>query len=326
MQPVRPKALRQGDTISVVAPAGPVVRERIERAFERLRSRGYHIKTHGDVFRSRGYLAGDDKTRAAELMAAFADPESTAVWCARGGCGVVRILDRLDYDLIRHHPKLLVGFSDITALHLALQNRTGLVTFHGPNLQDGFGADEEMSATTEAALWRAIAPQQQTSTALPPSYTYAESGTRDVSLRTVMPGVARGRLTGGNLAVLSGLEGTPFEIDTVGRILFLEDVNESGYRVDRYLAQLALAGKLTEIAGVVLGSFSCDEDADVGDEAALTEPLYEYLGELGVPVLAGLPAGHQRENWCLPINALVEVDADARRVTMLERPVCLANQ
>ena len=320
MQPVKPKALRRGDAISVVAPAGPVVRERIEKAFDYLRSLGYRIKTHGDVFRSRGYLAGDDSTRAEELMAAFADPESTAVWCARGGYGVARILDRLDYDVVQRHPKVFIGFSDITALHLALQNRTGLVTFHGPNLQDGFGAAEDMSSTTEAALWRMISLDEQNSTG-EQHCTYAETGVADVTLRTIAPGIANGRLTGGNLSVLAGLVGTPYEVDTAGRILFLEDVNEPIYRVDRYLAQLALAGKLQAAAGIVLGGFTFDEGAASGGEAAMTELLDEYFGKLNVPVLAGLPAGHQRENWVLPINALVEVNADARRVSVIETPV-----
>jgi muramoyltetrapeptide carboxypeptidase len=311
-EPLKPNALRRGDVISVIAPAGPVVRKRIEKAFAELRSRGYRIKTHGDVFRASGYLAGDDETRAAELMAAFTDPESKAVWCARGGYGVARILDRIDFDLIRRHPKVFVGFSDITALHLALQNHTGMVTFHGPNLQDGFGADDGISKTTEDALWRAI-------TAASHDSTFAESGVSDVTLRTVVPGVAQGRLTGGNLAVLAGLMGTPFEIETAGRILFLEDINEESYRVDRYLAQLSLAGKLQAAAGVVLGNFSMEDASDLSAESALAEPLDEYLGKLGIPVLAGLPAGHQRENWCLPINGLIEVDADARRVRLLEQ-------
>src|SRR3972149_28415 len=208
MQLVKPKALRHGDAISVIAPAGPVVRERIEKAFERLRSLGYRVKTHGDVFRACGYLAGDDSTRAAELMAAFADPESTAVWCARGGYGVARILDRLDYDIVKRHPKVFVGFSDVTALHLAIQNRTGLVTFHGPNLQDGFGAAEGMSSTTEAALWRMIALEQQNSTAKQ-HCTYAETGVADVALRTIAPGIASGRAQGGHLSVLAGFVGAP---------------------------------------------------------------------------------------------------------------------
>lgn len=320
MQIVRPKALRRGDTISVIAPAGPVVRERIEKAFAYLQSLGYRIKTHGDVFRKSGYLAGDDSTRAGELLAAFSDPESTAVWCARGGYGVARMLSRLDFDLIARHPKVFVGFSDITGLHLAFQNRTGLVTFHGPNLQDGFGAAEPMSSTTEAALWRAISPTREQATGMQ-LYTYAESGAGGVALRTIRPGVANGRLTGGNLSVLAGLIGTPYEVETEGRILFLEDVNEEVYRVDRFLAQLSLAGKLKSAAGILLGGFTFDESKDPNAETEMAAMMDEYLRGLEVPVLAGLPAGHQRENWALPIGGLVEVNADARRVSVIEHPV-----
>lgn len=319
MEPIKPRPLRPGDTISVVAPAGPVKRERIEKAFALLELRGYRIKTHGDVFRARGYLAGDDDTRAGELLAAFADPESTAVWCARGGYGVGRILERLDYEHIRRHPKVFVGFSDITLLHLALQNRTGLVTYHGPNLQDGFGAAEPMSPTTEAALWRAIGGAEQ------PTYTYAETGTDGIALRTIAPGAARGRLTGGNLSVLAGIMGSRYEIETAGRILLLEDVDEPVYRVDRYFAQLALAGKLQAVAGVMLGGFTYDQPPEAGTDTALAELMSDYFGRLGVPVLAGLPAGHQRENWALPLNTLVELDADAGRVRVVESPVATAD-
>lgn len=320
MQITRPKALRRGDTISVIAPAGPVVRERIEKAFEFLRARGYRIKTHGEVFRKTGYLAGDDSTRAGELMAAFADPESTAVWCARGGYGVSRILSRLDYDLIARHPKVFVGFSDITGLHLAFQNLTGLVTFHGPNLQDGFGAAEPMSPTTEAALWKSIAADGEHTTGMQLS-TYAEDAVAGVSIQALVPGIANGRLTGGNLSVLAGLVGTPYDVDTEGRILFLEDVNEPVYRVDRYLSQLALAGKLKAAAGILLGSFNFDEADPNETPEKMNALLAEYFGPLEVPVLTGLPAGHQRENWALPIGGLVEVNANARRVTLVESPV-----
>src|SRR3954470_15691686 len=153
---IKPRALRRGDAISVVAPAGPVNRERMELALARVKERGFTIKTYGDLYRSSGYLAGDDATRAAELMAAFADPETNAVWCARGGYGVARILDRLDFDVIRQNPKVFIGFSDITLLHTAIHQRTGLITFHGPNLQDGFGKPEEMPPPSEAALWRNV--------------------------------------------------------------------------------------------------------------------------------------------------------------------------
>ena len=318
MNPIKARVLRRGDTISVIAPAGPVDRGRVERALDRLRALGYRLKTHGDIFRARGYLAGDDETRALEIMDAFADPESTAVWCARGGYGIVRLLERLDYDVIRCHPKVFVGFSDITALHLAIQNRTGLVTFHGPNLQDGFGAADGMSATTEAALWRAISADAPS---VGQGDTLAESGVGGVTLRALSPGVASGRITGGNLSVLCGLVGTPFEIETAGRILFLEDVNEPLYRIDRYLAQLALAGKLREAAGILLGGFTFDQQSPAESDAALLDLFQEYFGGLSVPAVAGFPAGHQRENWAWPMNAMVDVNADAGRVRMLERPV-----
>src|SRR3954471_10699658 len=157
MDPIKPKPLKRGDTIAVVAPAGPVNRERMERALARVHERGFRTKTYGDIYRSRGYLAGDDATRADELMASFADPETSAVWCARGGYGVVRLLERIDFEAIRRHPKVFIGFSDITVLHIAIQQRTGLITFHGPNLQDGFGTPDDMPAANEAALWQAVA-------------------------------------------------------------------------------------------------------------------------------------------------------------------------
>src|SRR5690606_13687922 len=131
--------------------------DRIERAFERLHARGFRTRLYGDIYRRTGYLGGADTDRATELAAAFADPDTTVVWCARGGYGTTRMLDKLDFEAIRRHPKVFVGVSDITAIHLAIQKHTGLVTFHGPNLQDGFGMPEDMAPSAETALWRAIA-------------------------------------------------------------------------------------------------------------------------------------------------------------------------
>jgi muramoyltetrapeptide carboxypeptidase len=330
MNLLKPQPLRPGDTIGVVVPAGPVNRERIERALERVTSRGYRVKTYGDLYRATGYLAGDDATRAAELLAAFADPETTAVWCARGGYGVVRLLERLDFDLIRRHPKVFIGFSDITALHLAIQQRAGLVTFHGPNLQDGFGKPDDMPAATEAALWNIISAQDQlehsiaaTPTGRRPSApsNYHVAGINGVALTVIASGAAVGPLTGGNLAVLCGLMGTPYEIETAGRILFLEDVSERLYRIDRYLAQLTLAGKLQAAAGVLLGSFSYDDDEPAEPPEDVARLLDDYLGRLNVPVLAGFPAGHARWNLTLPIGAAVRLDADAGNVSLVESPV-----
>ncbi len=318
MNILKPKALQRGDTIGIVAPAGPVKRERIELAIDRLRQLGFRTKTYADIWRSRAYLAGDDATRAQEFMDAFADPETTAVWCARGGYGVVRILPRIDFEVVRNNPKVFVGFSDITALHLTMQNRTGLVTFHGPNLQDGFGAPEDMTPTTQAALWRAVLGDEQTSAQQ--GYAFDLSGHYAVDLKASSTGVATGQLTGGNFSVLCGLMGTPYEIETSGRILFLEDVDEPPYRVDRFLSQLSLAGKLQSSAGILLGRFSFDDNPPP-DAPSLLEALFqEYLAPLGIPVLAGFPAGHIKENWTLPMNALVELNADVGSVTVKENP------
>src|SRR3954452_19557827 len=200
---IKPRALRRGDAISVVAPAGPVNRERMELALARVKERGFTTKTYGDLYRSTGYLAGDDATRAAELMAAFADRETSAVWCARGGYGVARILERLDFDVIRQNPKVFIGFSDITLLHTAIQQRTGLITFHGPNLQDGFGKPEDILADNEAALWAQLRADAQESANVP--YKWNTSCVADAPSRAIHGGSATARLTGGNLAVISGM-------------------------------------------------------------------------------------------------------------------------
>jgi muramoyltetrapeptide carboxypeptidase len=318
---IKPPALKMGDTIGIVVPAGPVNRERIDRAIARIEARGFRTKTYGDIYRANGYLAGDDATRGGEFMPAFADPETSAVWCARGGYGVMRFFDRIDFDAVRRNPKIFVGFSDITALHLAIHQRTGLVTFHGPNLQDGFGKPEEPPAENETVLWSLLSPHtEQPSELAYSAQSLRESGS---SLRAIRGGTATARLTGGNLAVISGLMGTPYEIETTGRILFLEDVSERVYRLDRYLSQLRLAGKLENLAGVLLGTFTPDEGDDADYQREIARLCDEFFSPLGVPVLAGFPAGHGQYNLVLPIGAQIELDADAAQVTLLEN--CVAS-
>src|SRR3954452_7710993 len=182
---IKAKGLRRGDAISVIAPSGPVNRERMGRALARIEERGFRIKMHGDIFRSRGYLAGDDAKRADELMAAFSDQETTAVWCARGGYGVARILNLVDFDLIRRNPKVFIGFSDITLLHVAIQQRTGLLTFHGPNLQDGFGKPEDMPPANEASLWPAVMGTAEHSRMTESGYALELSEIQDIALRSI---------------------------------------------------------------------------------------------------------------------------------------------
>lgn len=324
MKPIFARALESGDAIALVAPAGVPDRTRIELAISRLKERGFRVKLYGDVYRRRGYLAGDDATRAAELMAAFADPEVAAVFPARGGTGVTRILDLLDYGVIRKQPKILTGFSDITALHLAVQRQTGLVTFHSPHPMDGLGMPEGLSDLSARTFWRAV---------LAESYAGSGQSCWDVlladserqHLSTLCSGVAQGRLVGGNLALVCSVLGTPYEIDTASNILLLEDVGEQPYRIDRLLSQLRLAGKLDVLNGVVLGQFTdCVAEPDK-PSLTVDEIFADYFSDLGIPVLQNFPTGHTPDNVTLPLGVMVELDAGNKRLTILENPVRLGN-
>ncbi len=318
MQPIYPKALHKSDTIALVAPASPVKRRRIELAVERLEALGFKIKLYGDLYRQHGYLAGDDAARADELMAAFADPDVAAVFPARGGTGVTRLLDLLDYNVIRRHPKIVVGFSDVTALHLALQSQTGLVTFHGPHPMDGIGMPDGLSELTARTYWQALLADEYASDT---GYEVPLTDQERETIVTMFPGKATGRLVGGNLALVVALMGTPYEIETNENILLLEDVNEQPYRIDRCLSQLKLAGKLDTLAGVLLGQFTKCEAPPDASSLTLEDIFRGYFGELGIPVLQNFPTGHCRDNATLPLNVDVELDADERTVKVLENPV-----
>lgn len=325
---VFPPALKPGDTIQFVAPAGPLIQEHIDMARGRLEAQGFQVRVPETLFRKQGYLAGTDAERAAELMSAFTDPLVKAIFPGTGGYGTTRILDRLDYDVIRAHPKILIGFSDITGLHLAIHQQTGLVTFHSPNPQWGLGSDEDLHPLAKRWFWRALLAKEYTSQQAP-GYTLRieTDGTEQVTAPvTIAPGRARGRLTGGNLSVLHALMGTPYEIETAGRILFMEEIGEAPYRVDRMLSTLRLAGKLDDLAGVVLGAFTRRESEDTsGEETTIDEVLREYFAGLGVPVLGNFPVGHQRANVTLPVGVLAELDADGLSLRLLENPVRISD-
>ncbi len=322
MQPIFPRALEAGDTIALVAPAGVLDRTRVERAIGRLEERGFCVKTYRDIFSTHGYLAGEDDARVEELMQAFADPEVSAVFPARGGSGVTRILDQLDYKLICRHPKILTGFSDITALHSAVHSQTGLVTFHSPNAMDGVGRPDGMTELTAKTYWRALLAESYVG-AGPSGYVVEIPETRRKEMATFAPGVARGRLVGGNLSLVCSVLGTPYEIEANGNILLLEDVGERPYRIDRFLSQLRMAGKLEVLDGVLLGQFTDCQPEEDGASLSLEQIFTDYFGELGIPVLQNFPTGHSPDNVTLPLGAEIELDSAARRVTILENPVCL---
>jgi muramoyltetrapeptide carboxypeptidase len=258
-------------------------------------------------------------------MAAFADPDVQAVFPARGGYGITRLLDRLDYEQIRRQPKIVTGFSDITALHLALQRHCGLVTFHSPNPMDGLGAEAGLGSLAEQTFWRALRADRYLDSAgqrQPAGYELIGPAVRD-ALETVRPGQAEGPITGGNLALIAATLGTRYEIDTAGRLLFLEDIGERPYRIDRYLSQLRLAGKLRAVAGIVLGHFTDCLPAEGEASLSLEEVLADYLDPLGIPVIRNFPAGHEVPNVTLPLGVLARLDADRSSLELLEDPVAL---
>ncbi len=325
LSPIFAPALKPGDKIAFVAPAGTLDRTRMELVRSRLEERGFEVSVPDDLYRRRGYLAGDDDVRVRELMAAFEDPDVRAIFPGTGGYGATRILDRIDYDVIRRNPKILVGFSDITALHLAIQAKTGLVSFHSPNPMWGLGSPDNLHPFSARYFWRALLQEQYAppEDEAPPVGYVLEIPADVAPVEVMSPGVGRGRLTGGNLSLVAALIGTPYEIDTDGRVLLLEDVGERPYRIDRCLCQLRLAGKLDNLAGVILGQFSDCDPKDAEESLSLDQVLLDYFAPLGVPVIRNFPVGHARHNATLPIGALVEVDADSGRVSVLENPVQL---
>ncbi len=297
-------ALKPGARIAIVAPASAALNA-ADDAAEWLLARGYDPQVM-PASRSRldapyDYLAGADADRLADLHAAFASPEIGAVWCLQGGFGSWRLLDQLDFDLLRRHPKPFIGYSDITALHLAMQRHAGFVTFHGPMLaQDLLAGKRE---PTESHLLSMITGQLgQGAWIMPPPYATATE---------LISGTATGRLIGGNLALIGALMGSDSEIDTRGAILFIEDVNEALPRIDRLLNQLAAAGKFDELKGVLVGNFARILGVS-GDDAQAQGLLYplilDQFRSRGIPVLAGWPSGHGDPNLTLPLGAQVTLD------------------
>ncbi len=313
-----PQQIEPGDTIMFVAPAGDLDPNRMARAKQRLEERGYHIKQRDDLFAEEGYLAGTDERRCEELMQAFADPNVDAVFPGTGGYGTMRILDALDYDVIRANPKLLIGFSDITALHIAINRHAGLVTLHSPVPMYGLGSKDYMQPFTEKYLFRAVEKQDDHLT----SYTIETTGDDVPQPIAWGSGKARGRLTGGNLSLVAALTGTPYEIDTTDAILMIEDTREAPYRLDRMLCQLRLAGKLQTLRGAVLGQFTKNYDREkdqlTDDKRFSVEGvLKQYFEPLGIPVLMNYPVGHHKMNATMPMGGMVEVDADAGTLRIL---------
>lgn len=310
---IRPPALRPGSRVALVAPAGPLPEGAVDRAVARVREWGWEPLPGRHCRGRRGYLSGTDEERAADLDHALRSPDNDAVWCLRGGYGTMRILDRVEWEALARRPRPLVGFSDITAVHLAL-HRQGVVSFHGPH-----PATPEISEFSRAGLLPLL-------TRAEPAGVLPFPGGGPTRAETVAGGRAEGRLVGGNLALVAATVGTPYAARAEGAILFLEDVGEAAYRVDRMLSQLLLSGVLEGVAGVALGAFSeCPDEGAEGLPTAL-EVVADRLGGLGVPVAFGFPFGHVEESWTLPVGVRARLDADAGTLELLEPAVSGAEE
>lgn len=313
---VKPPRLRSGDTVGLIEPAGFTDDAfDLDMVKETIIAMGLKPKPAKHLVERYGYLAGTDADRAADVNAMFADAEVRAVFATRGGWGCARILPYLDFAKIRANPKLLIGFSDITALHLAFAARAGFVTIHGPN-----AASSWPRFSWDA--FRALAFDGTTPTLSNPEGHEDRLVQRSGRIRTFRSGKASGRLLGGNLTVLSTLMGTPWVPDFAGAILFIEDVSEQPYRIDRMLTQLSLAGVLGKVAGVVFGQ--CTECGPSGASYGgftLSEVLQQHLAALKVPAFQGAQFGHVASQFSLPVGCRAEIDADAGTIRLLEPAV-----
>ena len=313
---IKPPRLKAGDTLGLIHPASATfMKMDLEIATDNLKALGFKVKQGAHALDRYGYLAGKDVDRAADINALFADPQVQGICAVRGGWGAARTLPFLNFETIRTNPKALFGFSDITALHMAIPAKTGLVTFHAPT---GFSAWTEFSAN-----WfrRVLMDGEAASFINEPDF---RGRIAPVGFRTqmIVPGKAQGRLVGGNLTVLAHLVGTPYLPDFTGKILFLEDVHEGIYRVDRMLTHLKLAGLLSKIKGFIWGQCSeCEPDSSGYGSLTIEEVLDDHVKPLGVPTYRGAMIGHIEKQFTVPEGVPAEMDADTGTFRLLESAV-----
>ncbi len=293
---LKPPRLLAGKTVGLIAPAGPVTQAELQPGIEFLASRGYGISLAKHLYTRQDYTAGSDEVRLLDLHTMFEDRDVGAIICARGGYGTLRMLDKVDYDVIRDNPKPIVGYSDITALLMAIHKRTGLITFHGSMVKDSFEGKSQ-NLTSVLAL-------------------VSNAGPLRVSLEegeVLRSGRAQGALLGGNLSLLCRLIGTPYLPSLNGALLFMEERGESLYRVDRMLTHLRLSGLLDDVGALMAGDF-----AECGDTASIKELLLESTGDLDIPVVTGMPVGHGAMNCAVPIGLRATIDTDTMTLTVSE--------
>jgi muramoyltetrapeptide carboxypeptidase len=298
-----PPSMKKGDTIGLVAPAGPIInKNNFAAGIAILEKSGFRIKYNPRLLNVKGYLAGSDQERAEEFNRLWSDPEVKGLVAARGGYGSMRMLDLIDMKQIRKNPKILVGFSDLTALLAAIHKKTGLVTYHGPVVTTLTGIDTQ----SQTSFFNVLTGKSADRIKRP-------------SIKILKDGNAKGVLLGGNLTTLVHMIGTPYEIAWQNAILFIEDIGESPYRLDRLLTHLYQARRLQKLKGLILGTFSDDDRKENGVmQRTVHKRIVELLEETDIPAWAGFPVGHSRRNLTLPVGMEAEMDTSAGRLFFLK--------
>lgn len=297
---IRPESLFRGARVSLIAPSGPVRIERLEPAIESVKNLGLVPVVYGSCYEKHGYLAGDDNLRAGDINAAFADPSIDGILCMRGGYGAQRILPLLDFRMIKNNPKFFCGYSDVTALHIVFNQICGFETYHTP-----MPATELYKGLDDYSIYfysKMLFNHRK-------GELYHPGGE---PFDCVVQGVCEGELTGGNLSVVVASLGTPYEIDTRNKIIFLEDIGEEVYSIDRMLTQLRNAGKLSECKGIILGQWTdCEDNGETSlyDGLTLQQVIEEIIVPEGKPCIGHVACGHSLPTMSLPMGAIVRVDA-----------------
>jgi len=313
---IKPARLKAGDKLAIVAPGSYISEEELQDSIKNINLLGFEAAYSEKVLLQSGYFAGTDKDRAEDLMEKFSDKSVKGIVCARGGYGCARILPMLDYNVIRSNPKVLIGYSDITALLYGIYQKSGLITFHGPV---GTSTFNEYSVNNFNNVL--INPKNNS------KFNNSNSGENEnvYGVTTIVEGKSKGRFVGGNLSIMVSLIGTEYDVDYSGKIIFIEEVGEEPYRIDRMLTQLLQAEKFNNAAGIMMGIFRKCEVKKESDLTAksftLMEVLKDRFANLKMPVIYGMSFGHVKDKFTIPFGAYAEIDADNQTFTLLEKAV-----
>jgi muramoyltetrapeptide carboxypeptidase len=313
---IKPPRLNEGDVVGLITPCGFLEQDGIDKSVRNLEAMGFKVHLGKHVLARRGRYAGTVAQRLEDLHAMFANPQVNAVWAATGGSGGISLLPHIDYRLLRKHPKIFVGYSDVTCLHLAIQRQARLVTFHGPV---GISTFSDYSKQHLKAIL--MQPQQQYVMAMSEENQVKAQTAPQYRARTVRPGHAAGRLSGGNLSLVAALAGTPYAAELKRSILFLEDIGEAPYRIDRMLTQLDLSQGLRTAAALLLGTFEKCEAPENESSLTLNETVDDHLERLRVPAVCGYSFGHIANQMTLPLGVQARLDTAAQTLTLLESAV-----